>query len=80
MELKEIAIIFINAIATTFGFSGSLYAMYLVLTKKQFNMKDYIRIYTILYFVNIIIGFTFLAYLPLAYGVISFFCIWQKKK
>lgn len=79
MELKEIAIIFINAIATTFGFSGSLYAMYLVLTKKQFNMKDYIRIYTILYFVNIIIGFTFLAYLPLAYGVISFFVFGKKR-
>lgn len=72
MDLKEIAIIFINAIATTFGFSGPLYIMYLVLIREKFMIRDYLHVYITLYIVNIIMGFTFLSYLPFAYSITAF--------
>lgn len=56
MDLKEIVIIFINAIATTFGFSGPLYIMCLVLIRGKFKIRDYLHVYVTLYIVNIIMG------------------------
>lgn len=72
MELKEIAIIFINAIATTFGFSGPLYMMHLVLTREKFKIREYLHIYLILYIVNIIASLTAFSYLPFVYTIAAF--------
>lgn len=80
MELKEIAIVFINAIASTFGFSGPLYNIYLILTVDKFKIKDYLHLYIVLYVTNIIMGFTAIAYLPLIYTIAAFVYFYIQKK
>ena len=79
MELKEVVIIFVNAIATTFGFSGPLYSIYLALTKERFTYNKYMQFYAVLYIFDIITEFAALTYLPLVLTVVSFIYLLIKK-
>lgn len=73
MELMEVAVIFINAAAMDFGYSAVLYSIVFLLSRQRIS---FFRVYLLLYILSIITSFTVIAYLPIVFGITSFFYLY----
>ncbi len=76
MNITETAIIFINAIAMTFGFTGILY---FVLHTISMEKTSFLLLYSIFYVVNVITSFVAVSYLPIVFFIVSFVFLSIKK-
>ena len=79
MELKEIAIIFINAASMAFGYSAVIYGIYNLLARQKISFS---KLFILLYAAAIIMSFAAIAYVPIGIAVISLIYLYalQKKK
>ena len=68
MELKEIAIIFINAAAMSLGYSVVIYGVYNLLARCKVS---FLKLFALMYFTAIIMSIMAIAYVPIGLAVIS---------
>lgn len=76
MNMTETAIIFINAIAMTFGFTGIFYSVLHTISREKIS---FLLLYNIFYVVNIITSFIAVSYLPIVFFIASFVFLSIKK-
>ena len=69
MELKEIAIIFINAFATVLGYVAVLYSMLFAVSKVRVS---FLRLFVVMYVATITISIIAVTYVPVVLFVGSF--------